>query len=389
MNKARKRLRQAIGAVAAQFSMPLAGMLLSLAVVRLYSRDFWGAYVQHLLVVSLVLAAISMGSRDYLLRQYSRAPQRIGQQLADSVSGKLVAMAGLLFILLWLPMGPLHKTVILLWLPAQLSWQAFEALVQYRRLFRKAAAIELAATALLVAALLALKPGLYAFLMLVVGSQFLKGLLYFLLNREYMRFQMLSRAKGKAFLQATLPFLLLTLAGAASSRGELYVMGLMEGAASLGQYQVLSNFIHSSHLLASALLLPFIKNLYRLGPGSLRNLEKNFLLAGLGLAPLLAAFIFLVVHYGYGFRLAFIDYLLSGGIILAFFAYVVRIQACFKHGRERYVTGMVVLMGMINVALSIWLVPAFGISGALLSALAAQGVGVAGFFLGGFRTGRQ
>ena len=95
MNKARKRLRQIIGALAAQFAMPLSGMLLSLAVVRLYSRDFWGAYVQHLLVVSLVLAAINMGSRDYLLRQYSRAPQRIGQQLADSVSGKLVAMARL------------------------------------------------------------------------------------------------------------------------------------------------------------------------------------------------------------------------------------------------------------------------------------------------------
>ena len=87
-----------------------------------------------------------------------------------------------------------------------------------------------------------------------------------------------------------------------------------------------------------------------------------------------------MVHFGYGFRLAFSDYLLSAGIILAFFTYVVRIQICFNGNRIGFVTGMVALMGCINVGLSIWLIPAFGISGALFSALVAQGAGVVGFW---------
>lgn len=375
-----KRLRQILDALASQFSIPLAGILLSLTVVRLYSREFWGDYVQHLLMVSLLLAVINMGSRDFLLRQYSRAPQRIGQQLADSVMGKLTVMAGALFLLVWLPLGPLYKTVVLLWIPAQLSWQVFESLVQYRRLFRQAAIIELGITTSLVAALLIWEPGLYAFLLLAVGSQFMKGLSYLLLNRKYVSVQLLIRAKGRAFLYATLPFLWLTLAGAASSRGELYVMGLLGNKASLGQYQVLSNFINSSHLVASALLLPFVKNLYRLRADSLQRLERRFLLAGLGLTPLLTVFLFFILRYGYGFEFTLFDYLFSAGIILAFFAYVVRIQICFRHNKVSYVAGMVVLMGVVNVGLSIWLIPEYGISGALAGALVGQAGGVLGFY---------
>lgn len=375
-----KRLRQILDSLAAQFSVPLAGVLLSLAAVRFYSAEFWGVYMQHLLVVGLAGALVNMGSRDFLLRQYSREPRDLERQLAGSIKGKLIITAGVLVLLAWLPLGPLHRGVLLLWIPAQLSWQVFEALVQYRRLFRQAALIEILATVLLVAALAFLKPTLHAFLLLVVAGQLLKGVLYFWLNRAYLAFPSLANASGTAFLKAALPFLWLALAGAASSRGELYLMGLLGRAGELGQYQVLANFIHSSHLMASAILLPFVKNIYRLRAASLRRLERRFLLLGLALAPLITLSVYLILRYGYGFHFYLVDYLLAGGIILAFFAYVVRIQVCFRHNKASYVTGIVAIMGVANVGLSLWLIPAYGISGALAGALVGQVGEVAGFY---------
>ncbi|HMQ61801.1 MAG TPA: hypothetical protein PKE06_14100, partial [Flavilitoribacter sp.] len=327
-----RRIKPILFSVLAQFATPVTRIFLSLAVIRLYSNECWGAYVQYYLVITLCMVAVNWGSRDFLLRAFSREPQAIQKTLSGSMAGK-TAIALAVVLVLWLTPVPFNKALIALWIGGQLSWQFFESLNTYRRLFLQASLAELGLTGMMIAVILSLPMTITGLLALFIVSEWAKGLVFAIFNRKYLAVKWISFRSGLAFLKDAAPFLLVVLTGAAAARGDLYMLALKMDEGHLAQYQVLSNFIQSGHLLASAILLPFIKNLYRLPKDSVYRLERRFLQAGLLMTPLLVLFIYGVVHFGYGFRFYATDYLLSAGLILTYFLYFIRMQMAYRQNR--------------------------------------------------------
>ncbi len=360
-----KTILQAIGA---QFSVPITRILLSLTVVRLYSEAYWGTYVQYFLIVQLVGALINLGSKDYLVRTFSRHPERIAKVLQASIFARL-SLALLVVILLYLvPFGKLDSGILIAWILAQLSWQFFEALNIYLRLFWQTAVVELSLILVLIGLVLLDTFSIQSFLWLIVASELIKGLIYWGLNRQFLTFQWVLFSDIRQFFRAVFPFLLLVIAGALASRGELYLLAIQLKESILGQYQVLSNFVQSSHLLASAVLLPFLKNLYRIKAEVLMKLEKQFLLLGLFTTPILTLAIFVVLCYGYGFNFSWQVYLLIGALIFLYCFQVIRIQILFRQDQVHRVTLILILMGVVKVVVGWWLIGQWGISGALTAA---------------------
>ncbi len=379
-----RRFVPILHAVFSQFSVPFARILLSLVVVRLYSREFWGEYVAFLLAVSLAATLVNWGSKDYLMRAFSRSPREIGTALADSIAGKLWVTLAISFSLLPLPL-PFDKTLLLCWIGGQLSWQIFEPLNQYRRLFLPAAFIELGLILVLVAIVMFKQVTIREFLVLSVAAEWGKGLVYGIMNRAYLSFSAMRWQNGLNFLRDALPFLFLVMTGTIAARGELYVLALKMNNRILAEYQVLSNFIQATHVLASAILLPFIKNLYRLRTDALFKLERRFLTAGLLFTPVLTLFISLVLFYGYAFRIPLPDYVLSAGLIFSYFLYFIRMQVLVREDRIYFLTLVLLAMGLCKVFLSIWLIPGLGMTGALTAGLAAYLLGIVGFWRRGMR----
>ena len=381
---ASRRIGPILFSILAQFAAPVARILLSLAVIRVYSGDFWGVYVQYYLVITLAMVAVNWGSRDFLLRAYSREPQSVSRVLSGSIAGKLM-IAVAVFLILWLMPIPFNKPILLLWLGGQLSWQLFESLNTYRRLFLLSALTELGITGVLIAVILSVPVTITGLLALFIASEWVKGLIFAVFNRSYLSTEGIAVSSGVAFLRAAAPFLLVVLTGVAAARGDLYVLALKMGETRLAQYQVLSNFIQSGHLLASAILLPYIKNLYRLRQESVFRLERRFLLAGLVMTPLLILFIYTIVYFGYAFRLSAADYCLTAGLILGYFLYFIRMQMAYRKDRLGALTVILLVMGLCKVGFSIWLVPAYGITGALIAAMISYLAGIVGFWQRGNR----
>ncbi len=184
---------------------------------------------------------------------------------------------------------------------------------------------------------------------------------------------------GKPFLSLAFQFFLLTLSSLAASRADVYLVSLWEEAQLLAQYQIITNFIQYAHLLATAIMLPFLKNIFRLQFDSIQQLERQFIGLGVVLAGVLTAGIYFITTFLYRFEMSYIVITLIYLNIVVFYFYFLRIPAGFSFNKMWSVIFVMSLMGGINLLLGILIIPTLGIIGGLSSSLSAGILGLLGF----------
>ena len=374
-DKHRRRLGQAAASILANFATPAISVALSVVVVRVQSDVYWGAYVRQLILVTLMLTIVNWGSKEFLLRKYSDSPGAISSWLWASVYGRFF-LAGLLL----LPLVPLAAGLefgwqLLLWIPVRMSWQCFESLNIYRRLFVPVALLEILLSGSLIVLTLYFLPGLDVFLRLVILADLIKAFSYALLNRAYL----MKKPKTipfRSFLKESAPFLALALAGLLASRAELYLLSFLQDSAILARYQVLSNFIQYAHLFAAAVMLPFLKNLYRVDPAVFDRLERRVIRAGLPVSAVLTGVIFAISTFLYQFHFTYPAFILVYLNIWGFYWYFMRIQANFRDRKLPQTILIVSLMGLANAICGWILIPDAGLLGALAANLSATILGI-------------
>lgn len=376
--KAKRRVQLIIGSLFAQFAVPVSNIAVSILVVRWFSAGLWGAYVEHLLVVSLVLTVVHWGSKDYLSKQFSKAPKQIAMDLQRSILGKLLLLIGLSVLLSLIPLPGLEKDLILLWIWARASWQFFESLNTYRRLFVQVALVEVVLVLAIISCLFQFEIDIRLLLGLFVTMDWIKLILYSVFNRAYLRPWRGSEG-WRNFFRDSFPFFLLTLSSLAASRADVYLLSLWEEAQALAQYQIITNFIQYAHLLATAIMLPFLKNIFRLQFDSIQQLERQFIGFGVILAGGLTVGIYLITTFLYQFEMSYIVITLIYLNIVVFYFYFLRIPAGFSFNKMWSVIFVMSLMGGINLLLGILIIPTLGMIGGLLSSLSAGILGLLGF----------
>ena len=377
-NKYRRRISYVLSSLLSHFSGPLINVVLSIVVIRSRTAAFWGAYVQHLLIVSLTLTIINWGSKEFLLKKFSEKPAEISRWWSDSVSGKIGVAVLLLPLILLIPLPGQNIYLIALWIWARMLFQFFEALNIYRRLFLQMAVIELVLVGLLIWGVLFFKLDLDRFIIFIIAADGVKAVLFYLMNFRYSAFRF-SAQRALRFLKTGLPFLILALAGLLASRSELYLLSYFSDQSTLARYQVLSNFIQYAHLFAAAALMPFIKNLYRLKITAYDRLERRFILSGLFLSIGLTVFIFAITVFLYQFEFSYPTFILVYFNIWGFYFYFLRIQANFRDNKLRQTIALISIMGLANVVFGFIFIPAYGLMAALGANLFAIVIGTIGF----------
>lgn len=367
-----------VGSLFAQFAVPVSNIAVSILVVRWFSASLWGEYVEHLLVVSLVLTVVSWGSKDFLLKQYSKSPQGITQDLQRSIVSKLILLV-LLSLIFWaIPMPGLERDLILLWIWARAAWQFFESLNTYRRLFVQVATVEVMLVMGVIFCLFQYPVSLRTLLSLFIIVDLIKIVVYAGFNRKYIQ-QWDGIGQWKSFFQDSFPFFLLTLFSLAASRADVYLLSIWEEANTLAQYQIITNFIQYAHLLATAIMIPFLKNIFRLKFDSIQQLERQFIGLGVILGGMLTAGIYILTTFLYQFEMSYIVITLIYLNIVVFYFYFLRIPAGFSFNKMWSVILVMSLMGGINLLLGILIIPTLGMIGGLLSSLSAGLLGLLGF----------
>jgi O-antigen/teichoic acid export membrane protein len=354
--------------------VPLCGVVVSVLVVRLASADVWGRLVGWLLLAQLGAHIVAWGNKDYLVRAFSRNPSQLAQAWQTSLFTRAVLLVP---VGIWLALqdaSPWRGLLLVLWCALLAYDQAFEAPVVYYKRFGLAAAVDLSAIVVQVAGVLLLGPQLdfNALVLMFIGSTLLKGVALSAIVARALFTRGWVGVPDWGELRAAFPLFLLTLSGLLASRVDVYAVNALLPREEVAQYQVYLNFLLMLQTGAAVLLLPFVKNLYRLGANAF--LRQSFVLTGFGLAGALAgvAFIGWMFPLLYHWTLTVTQLALGVLLVLPAFYYVPVVYALYQQHRERWVVLCSFAGAAASLALSVWLLPRLGLVGGLVGNASGQ-----------------
>ncbi|MFN8621967.1 MAG: hypothetical protein U0869_14650 [Chloroflexota bacterium] len=369
---ARRRLTRSGAAGLQAVGVPVLSVLVSLVAVRAAGVDAWGSFVGAMVLVQLSAQIADFGSRDSLVRAFSREPGAVtvAWRCAAASRVPLLAIGPLLFLAAGNDLATV--SVMVVWLLGLFVARLHEGMVTYRRAFGFAVGVEAVAGVGTLLLVLAGRGSLAVPLLLAIFAAMAwlrAGLLAW-------RMGVLRRGPGWhpsiGELRRSWPFFGLTFGGALQSRVDLYVVAVVLPAELLGTYQVLTSFVLLVQSLAGALAGPVVPALYRLPRAGVLRGTRRLGLAGVGVATAGAAGTWLAMTWLYHLSVDAPTMVAAWVAMLPAFWYLALIHLAFREGDERVVL-VATLTGIAIAGLgATLLIPVAGLTGAMGAAAVAQ-----------------
>jgi O-antigen/teichoic acid export membrane protein len=351
--------------------LPIFNTAVSVLVVRLASAELWGEFVTVMLVVQLGTHFIAWGNRDFLLRAFSREPARIAAAWQSSLLTRAALFVPLVLIVGAAGWPFTRVLAALIWSAAFVVYQSHEVVIVYRRAFGFSIVLESLGFGALLGAIVGLRQALTVdhLIALFAAMYVAKAaalVWHFRSTTLSDKAPVKSRVTARYYGQA-LPFMLVGLAGLIHSRIDLYSVSLLLSPSDVGHYEIFSGLLLYFQALASFVLLPFVKSLYRLDYPAIRRIARRlFAVGALLVGPFLIAAAGLL-HVIYRFDFAPLFYLFGGLYVLPMYWYAPIIYALYKANRQSTVL-TVNLAGIgLKLALNLLLLPRLGLLGAVVS----------------------
>ena len=368
-----RRLSLVIANGANTLLLPVLNILVSLLVIRFASVDLWGKFVYILIIVNLTNHILMWGNKDYLLKEFSKLPGDIIGKWQSCLKSRSILLPFFIPVLLFFDFPLITKVLIFLWVFFALVYNSFDVVIVYRQKFAFSVLMEIFFLAFLLVSVIVFHYSLNIdlLLMLFAASTMVKSLI--LIN--YFRIDLFSRYLGKFNLQilvAALPFFILGLSGMLQSKIDLYSVAYFLSEKEVGSYQVIINLLIYVQTFSNVILIPFVKNVYRLPQEKVQKISRWLFVAGVAIALPALLVIYCVLTLLYRIEISTVFLLLGALFILPIFYYLPKIYTLFKNDYQNKVVLINVLGIFANLMLNILLIPAFGIIGAIAASASAQ-----------------
>jgi O-antigen/teichoic acid export membrane protein len=267
----------------------------------------------------------------------------------------------------------LQRTLlVLLWGLGLVISQSFEVLVLYRKAFRYAIAVEASTTAILAFSILGLGQALTVnrLIALYAVANLLKACAFTLYFRDIIR--AMTRQLDLTYFRLAAPFFLLGFSGMLASRIDLYAVNYALTEKEVAQYQVFINLMLYLQALSAFIVMPFLKNLYRMGDATFRKLSFRLFMLGIALVTPALAVVhrLLILLYDIHFSPGFI--VLGGLFVLPVYAYLPFIHRLYKLNWQNTVLIVNLIGAGVNLVFNMALLPRIGINGAILASALVQ-----------------
>jgi O-antigen/teichoic acid export membrane protein len=354
-----------------QFSAQAVNLVVSMLVVNWYSDALWGNFSTCLLYTSLLSIVTSWGNREYLLREFSKAPSKVSKlfYLVLNARWPLLILAFLITFFVY----PIREAgIIILWILGLHITQSMEVLLNFKRNFLSALLVELLAFSMLMLSLYLTEiRNLYQLMYVYACYHLLRSACYILLFRHEIGQPELAFER-KYFKNAYI-FFILGIIGFLQSRIDFLIFTFFGDAAQIGMYQVISAYYIFIHAVGTLIVFPFVKNIYRMADQTVDALQQKIILAASGLVFLSLLFLYLLNTFVYHFELDASVYLLGIGIIYPPYFYVIKIFQIYKYNQQQQVLKTGVIAICINSIIAIiLLIAGKGITAVLIASAVAQ-----------------
>lgn len=351
VRKSRERL-SLISLSAVYNIFPLAfNMIMAALVVRMFNPNLWGDVVQIQLWTGIAGNVIAWGNKDYLLRSFSISPATITTEWQKSFGSRSLICCIAVIVLIFFPVEIGLKWLLAAYLFARFIYLSYDSLIIYKRKFLITAILESLGFMVISAALLIFHPAdlTQLFLWFVIGEA-IKAVLVILYFRKELLPHPLKKFDPQYFTLA-FSFFVLYFTGMLASKIDLVCITFFLSKADLARYQVLMNFFQTAQMSALILLLPFIKNIYRLKLAAVRKIATRLFIIGIFLSGIAVIVIRGTVDLVYNFKYESPVFLFGWLIVVPTFYYSPLIYRLFKTNRQNTVVMISLIFAAGSAAL--------------------------------------
>lgn len=371
--KIRRRLSLVTANSAHNLLLPILNIFISLLVIRFASNKLWGEFVYILILVNFASHILQWGNRDYLLRQFSFNPASMATLWQTSLLSRLPLLSLFIPVVAFLNLSLEIKLALILWIFFAFVFQSFNVVVIFKHRFKTALFLDIIVLSILIICIVIFRNVLSRDLLIFLFTlQFFAKMLslgYVFRKDLFKRF--LGRVEPK-FLVVALPFFMVGFSGMLTSRMDLYSVAYFLTDHEVGQYQVFINLLLYLQGIASFIIAPFIKYIYRLPPKTIRKVASHMSVVGILInIPAIAAVYFLISYY-YRFEFSADMFFIAYAFIIPVYFYIINVQMLFRNYRQKIVVFLCLSYAFINLVLNIFLIPLWGIKGALISSTIVQ-----------------
>jgi O-antigen/teichoic acid export membrane protein len=260
-----------------------------------------------------------------------------------------------------------------IWCGMRFVYQGFDPLIQYHRKFLLGLVVEILGVIIIVLPLILQHDNITVttIVELFALSYLCRGVILMIVFRHSLS-GIEFDYNPINFLKPAFPFLLLTFMAMLQQRTDLYLVALDLTPENTAAYQVFLNLLLLSHVVASLLLSPYARNLFRLSHKGLRKIERQFMRAGILLSAVSIGVIYIIVQLVFQFQLSVFMYVAGYFYVLLYYFYQVRNYQFMKEHRQGDVALFSFAGCVVSLILGLILIPLYGIEGAILAGLSTQ-----------------
>lgn len=350
---------------------PLIAIAFSYIIVRFFSKEIWGKFVEYMLFFFIASVVTNWGNKTYLMRVFSQNPKNIIVDWQEFFLARISLCA--IFAVTIFFLYPLHQIVFLiLWLLCSFIYNSFLVIIYYNRDYIKSIFIEIAGFFALVIQLYFLKNNLNIDLLIrsYAICIVIKVMIAIIYYYKFLNFKEIKL--NFSILKLSLPFFLLGISGFLQSKIDVYAYRIFYSGKLLGEYQIISGFFIFSQSVVMLLMFPYVKNIYRMSTNSINTLKKGIMIYGFILNAIIVTGISFTLLF-FEIRLSLFQLILGFLIGYPCYIYTIDILIYFKTFKEKTVISISVISLVINFVLSIlFLYLGYNVTGVLTANAIAQ-----------------
>ncbi|NVK64085.1 MAG: hypothetical protein HWE22_05830 [Flavobacteriales bacterium] len=360
------------------FLIPAIAILFSYIVIQSSGKEVFGEFVPFLLYFHLANIVSNWGSKDFLLRSFSKEPRskiRSWQTLFVARSPVLLVVIAGSFA--FFPVD--HALYISASIVLAYVSNSVQPMVNDQRDYSAVILIELLGFFVLLTLCLYFAPLDLAELLIVFTIyQAMRCLSYAIRFVRFFRFQ--SLVVEWKLLLVSFTFFLMAISGFLQGKVDLYIFESFATRIELADYQIISGFLMFSQGLATIILMPYVRNIYRMNNTALVKAKRLMVIIGIPIQLVSTAVIFLCLEWLFDFQADWIQTMLFFLIGYPSFTYAVHVFSAFAQGKEKQVLVVSLISAALNGVMSLILLSLnLGITGVLTAHALAQLIALIGY----------